>query len=100
MAKEKTIFRIYPDGEVIALFPQIAGDDHGWCCESYMHAGQHGGADTNVVIRRTRLAKPKEYRVLLAELKQIGYKPKIMKRCTYEDFLTRGEQVNGERTNQ
>ena len=78
--KTKTVFRVFSDGEVIALFPQIAA---GWYCQSYMHVGQHGSADTGIVINQTRLATPKEYRTLLKELKQLGYNPKIMKRCTY-----------------
>lgn len=83
--KTKTVFRIYPDGDVIALFPQIAADNYGWLCSSYMHLGQHGGADTLCVVSQTRPATPKEYRPLLKELKQLGYGPKIAKRCTRYD---------------
>lgn len=84
--KTKTVFRFYRDsGEVIALFPQIAADNHGWHCSSYMHVGQHGGADVECVVRQTRLATPKEYRPLLRKLKQCGYSPKIAKRCTQYD---------------
>jgi len=86
----KTVFRIYPDGEVIALFPQI--EARGYSCSSYLHVGQHGAADIDLVVRETRLAKPKEYKSLLKELKKIGYRPKIMKRCTYKDFLLRRQK--------
>ncbi len=83
--KTKTVFRIYPDGEVIALFPQIAVTTGGYNCQSYMQVGQHGGADIDIVVRDTRLAKPKEYKTLLKELRQIGYNVKIAKRCTHRD---------------
>ena len=88
---DKTIFRVYPDGEVIALFPQISAG--AYLCESYMHIGQHGAADTYLVVRGTRLANRKEYLPLLKELKQIGYKPVVAKRCTNRDLRIRQEQA-------
>lgn len=90
--KTKTVFRVWPGGEVIALFPQIAASVHGWLCQSYMHVGQHSGADTNAVVWQTRPAKPKEYGPLLKELKQLGYNPQIAKRCLYKDFQIRKKQ--------
>jgi len=90
--KTKIVFRVYPNGEVIALFPQVPADILGSFCMSYMHVGQHGGADTFVVVKHTRLAKLKEYKWLLKELKQLGYKPQIAKRCTYRDYQIRREQ--------
>lgn len=88
----KTVFRIWPNREVIALFPQVAQDQFGHYCMSYMHVGQHGGADVSIVVRQTRLAKPEEYQPLLEELKQLGYNPKIMKHCTYRDQQIRQKQ--------
>ena len=90
--KTKTVFRIWPDGEVIALFPQIAASVDGHLCQDYVQVGQHGAADTLIVVRRTRSAKPKEYQPLLKELRQIGYNPQIAKRCTYRDFQIRQKQ--------
>jgi len=90
---DKTVFRVYRDGEVIALFPQIAAQVGGYLCESYMHVGQHGAADPLMVVMRTKLAVPAEYRELLAELEQIGYNPVVGKKCTYKDFQIRQEQV-------
>lgn len=87
--KTKVIFRIYLDDSVIALFPQFAADMSGYSCLSYEHFGQHGAADICMVVRRTRLAKPKEYRPLLNELKQIGYNLQIVKRCTLRDLQIR-----------
>ena len=90
---DKTIFRVYPGGEVIALFPQIAAGIGGYLCESYMHIGQHGPACPNVVVRGTRLATEAEYRVLLEELEQIGYNPTVMEKCLQKDLQIRQEQA-------
>lgn len=79
----KVIFRMWPDGDVIALFPEIPSDYQGYLCESYMHVGQHGAADTGAVIDQTRPALPEEYRGLLRELGGRGYTLlNIMKRVT------------------
>jgi hypothetical protein len=84
MAKEKTvvIFRKYPDGEVIALFPEIPHDRFGVTCSSYMHNGQHGAADCVGVDRQTKPASPKEYASLKRELTGIGYALDIKKKFT------------------
>lgn len=86
---DKTIFRVYSDGEVIALFPQIAAQVSGYLCQSYQHVGQHGAANPDIVVRQTKLASRKEYLPLLKELEQIGYNPVIAKRCTYKDLQIR-----------
>jgi len=105
----KTVFRVYPDGAVIALFPQISASVSGGpkgqhdtdvsdLCESYMHIGQHSGATPELVVRRTRLATPEEYQDLKMELETIGYKIQPAKRMTYKDFLIRAEQYRQETT--
>jgi len=91
---DKVIFRIWPDGGVIALFPQIAASVDGYLCESYMHVGQHGAA-TPGIVNNTRPAKPAEYKELLQELEQIGYNPVIVKKFTYKDYLIRKSQYKG-----
>lgn len=77
----RVIFRTFNSGiakgEVIALFPDDLwmGADH-WNTNyvtSYMHIGQHSGADYTGMIMETRAAKPNEYAPLLRELKEIGY---------------------------
>ena len=90
---DKTVFRVYSNGEVIALFPQITAQIGGYLCQSYMHIGQHGAADTHIVIRQTQLASRKEYLPLLKELKQIGYNPVVGKQCTQHDLQIRQEQA-------
>lgn len=70
---EVTVFRTYPDGEVIALFPNL--DEGGGNCLSYMHWGQHGAAYFDRVIRDTRPSTESEIKPLLRELEMIGYRP-------------------------
>jgi len=88
---DKVIFRKWPDGDVIALFPQIAASVDGCLCESYMHPGQHGVSSPGIV-NRTRPATPKEFIKLKRELRQIGYNPVTVKRFTYKDYLLRKSQ--------
>ncbi|WP_276788320.1 hypothetical protein, partial [Paraprevotella xylaniphila] len=63
----------YPDGQVIALFPDIPWSGRRGEITSYMHVGQHGAADYAGVIAMTRPAHEKEYRNPLSELRAIGY---------------------------
>jgi hypothetical protein len=67
------IFRKWKDGDIIALFPNIAHDTNGFYCSSYMHVGQHGGADYAGVLTQTKLASESEYKNLKKELENIGY---------------------------
>lgn len=76
--KTVVVFRVWSNGDVIALFPEIdAGTGY---CGSYEHVGQHSGANYRSVINRTRMAKPGEYRDLAKELRRIGYNLLIRKR--------------------
>jgi hypothetical protein len=81
-AKTRVIFRRfkrhYTLGEIIALFPDIP--DHAGMIMSYMHVGQHGGADYTRVMGITKPATPEEYAALARELTSIGYKLDIRKK--------------------
>lgn len=89
----KVIFRKFKNGEVIALFPQEPATRDGWECMSYMHIGQHGSADPNIV-RRTKPAKWGEFVELLRELESIGYNDlKLCKRFDKNDYKTRKERA-------
>lgn len=74
--KTKVIFRVYPEGDVIALMPDEPGSTCGTYhkgrvlldCLSYMHVGQHGAAHYNQVCQTTRKAHYEEYVPLLKEL--------------------------------
>ncbi len=88
MKKEKltsVVFRVWkkkPHG-VLALFPALAVDNQGYYCDSYEHVGQHGAADYQSCIEGTRPATISEAADLLAELRQIGYKLRVVKRATH-----------------
>ena len=91
--KTKVIFRKFKNGDVIALFPQMAGTNKTWTCSSYMQIGQHGAADVNLT-QSTKLAKPNEYKTLLSELKRIGYKNIVIgKRFSKYDDLLRAKEI-------
>lgn len=80
MARTKTdwtriVFRTFisgvAKGQVIALFI-----DEEWSrgeVTSYMHIGQHGGADYRHIMSITRRATPEEVASLADELHRIGY---------------------------
>jgi len=79
------IFRKWRDsGDIIALFPEIPSDAHGWFCEAYEHVGQHGGADYHGVIQATKPATEREAVPLAEELCRIGYSLKPIKRASHQ----------------
>ena len=67
------IFRCWPGGDVVALFPSLAGNYTGSECVSYEHIGQHSAASLPHVMKRTRAARLAEYVELKKELECIGY---------------------------
>jgi hypothetical protein len=74
-----TIFRRWKDThDVIALFPFES--HNATQCMSYMHVGQHGGADYAHVVRATRPCKARCYDGLDKELTGIGYRLDIRQR--------------------
>ncbi len=91
---EKVIFRKYPDGDIIALFPEIAVDNTGYNCESYLRVGQHGAANPRIVTSQTKPASQKEYQHLFDELtNMVGYDLKVIKRFRYSHQLERQRQI-------
>lgn len=78
---EKVLFRMWGKS-VIALFPYIPSDPYGNFCESYEHIGEHGGADYQSVMRKSRPATPKEYADLKVALERRGYDLEIIHRAT------------------
>lgn len=78
-SKTRVVFRVFNDGEVIALFPHIK--ERKGMIESYMHIGQHGSASP-LIVNDTRPAAPEQYRELLNELVCVGYNPVIGTRLT------------------
>ena len=68
----RAVFRKYPDGQIIALFPDIPWSEDG-SVTSYMHVGQNGAAYYKQVIDSTTPASEEDYSALLEELETIGY---------------------------
>lgn len=77
--KTKVIFRKWPDGDVIAIFPEMLGTNDYKTCGSYMHFGQHGSCDPEI-ISDTKPCDPLEYLDLEMELEDIGYNLEIIQR--------------------
>ncbi len=77
------VFRKWRDnGQIIALFPESPADTNGRFCDSYMHVGQHGGADYYGVVQYTLPASQDEAAALASELRRIGYQLKVMRRAS------------------
>lgn len=76
MEPTPVIFRVWlaNSPNVLALFPDIPWNRQGTLCTSYESCGQHGGADYEGCMTKTRPAKPREYVDLLEELESIGYR--------------------------
>lgn len=64
------VFRVFPQGDVIALFCDSAKDCVSGNVMSYMHVGQHGEAAKDLG-RGLRLASEQERAPLLAELRAL-----------------------------
>lgn len=92
--KTAVIFRKFPDGGILAIFPLIPATYDAWRCLSYMHQGQHGAAAPGVV-NLTNPATAAEYSDLLAELRQIGYcNLEILKRFPADAYRVRQHALN------
>jgi len=81
--KTPVVFRVWPEGGVLALLPTLPADVRGTLCSSYATVGQHGGADYALCVKETRPATPDEYRPLMAELERIGYALRVVQRASY-----------------
>lgn len=82
----EVVFRKFKDGQIIALFPHEVCDYKG-SVTSYMHVGQHSGANYNGMIAITKLATPTEALPLYIELESIGYNLLVIKKRNYDKFL-------------
>src|SRR3954471_10287653 len=80
MDTDIVLFRRFPDGDIIALFPYLPAEClNAWPCQSYMQVGQHGAADPRIV-HDTRPARPHQYAALKAELERLGYRLALRRR--------------------
>jgi len=89
------VFRKFRDksGQIIALFPEVPSDNDGIYCQSYMHVGQHSGADYYGLVYTTRRAKPEEYADLYRELERIGYKLRVLQKASYKSHQKRRDET-------
>ncbi len=84
----KVAFRIDKDGEVTAVFPTELGDDSPYTCACYAHVGQHGVCNPLLITVGTRPAIESEYRPLLRELRQVGYRSlRVVVKVNRADYL-------------
>ncbi len=79
--KTKVIFRKFPDGEVIAIFPEESYDDiHSDLCMSYMQVGQHGACSKAIIHELSQpITSESEYIDLYKELESIGYELEVIR---------------------
>ena len=80
------------DGAPVAIFPAIPGTN-AYNVTVYAHLGQHGHG-TPQYLNRLRLATEAEYAPLLAELKSIGYNPRVVKRMTARHRAARAAECS------
>jgi len=89
------VFRKWPNGDVIALFPEIPAGTRGLSCLSYEHIGQHGATDYDNVVSATRPSTMEELTPLNTELQRIGYLTRLcwqrtpQMRANYKTALTK-----------
>lgn len=88
------IFRVYRDGDVIAIFPGIPGTNSPDTCQCYQHVGQHGHGNLRAMMTGTRAAKDLEFSELARELLRIGYVLHVVKRATSKHRNQRYEELN------
>lgn len=95
MNETPVVLRVWRVGnEVLALFPTLPSDVLGYYCDSYEHVGQHCSAIYLDCIRATRPATRKESAALVRELKQRGYKLRIVKRVSSKMHQTRRKEAS------
>jgi hypothetical protein len=80
--RTKVIFRKFPNGEIIALFPELPGTNDVSTCLNYMHIGQHGSG--KATLDGTKKANWLEHGDLYIELTRLGYHLKTVSRFSYQ----------------
>ncbi len=93
--KTPVIFRMFKDGDIIAIFPAQAGTNDVNTCGSYMHIGQHSACSVDIA-SIARIAHVSEYRYLRKELEGLGYNLHIIKRMCSHHRNGRLKQINRE----
>lgn len=88
MKEQPTIvqFRVFPDGDVIAIFPGVEYSRADHHCLSYMHVGQHAACDAQGVIRSTKPATLEQSAPLRRELESRGYVLRVVRRIARQRY--------------
>lgn len=71
--KTKVVFRQFPDGDIIAIFPYVAYNFDPTLCMSYQTVGQHGACDKALIQELSQVTDFEGLQSLKSELKSIGY---------------------------
>ena len=82
---DEVIFRKEKGGDILAVFPYLIADIEN-NMTGYAHIGQHGPISYEYYLTTKRAKSPAEYADLLAEIKQIGYNPKIIKKIQRKKY--------------
>lgn len=89
------IFRVFrKGGDLLALFPTLAGTLDLDTCLCYQHIGQHGSATLGHCMRATRPATVEEAEPLRRELERIGYSLRPVKRSSGAHTVARFAEVH------
>ena len=78
--KTRVIFRKFPEGDVIALFPEEKADSQ-YHCNSYQQIGQHSPASAALCYQLEK-ATHQEFAPLKAELERLGYNLTVCQRVS------------------
>ena len=85
------IFRKYREGDIVALFPEIASDmDYVDYCKGF----PEGSYNIGDVMCETTPATPKEYSKLAKRLRQLDYNLKVVKQFEFEHVQARINQID------
>ena len=97
--KIKVIFRKFPTGEVIALFPELPGTNSARTCLNYMSIGQHGTGKATYEgtkpIAINDIEGQNNVNFLCRELRSIGYTLTIVSRFTHKMYKERVRKLRG-----
>lgn len=91
--KLTVIFRRWPNGNIIALLPQLPGTNNAATCMSYERIGQHASCTPKSVVRGTKPAKSSDSKALFTELTLAGYRLTPAKRLTMAQTKMRLAQL-------
>lgn len=87
--KTKVLFRKWPNGQIIALFPEIPAETNGIYSSSYELIGEHGAADAEGLISRTSPALAAEYAETAIVLTRREYDLTVITRIPRNAYQTR-----------